>query len=84
MRERVGGGQVGKSEGLVDLVTAVLDDGVVNFGQQFYIPLDRRFVGGTVDFSDADGMPPSGLAPWGGRPLPPGLLLPSWWLPNGS
>jgi len=72
------------SGGTVTFRQAAFRDGVVNFGQQFYIPLDRRFVGGTVDFSDAVGVSPSGLVPLAGRPLPPGLRLPSWWLPDGS
>ncbi|WP_190093056.1 pentapeptide repeat-containing protein [Streptomyces melanogenes] len=63
--------------GQVDFLFARFTGGDVSFHR-------ARFIGGRVDFRDATGMPPSGLVPRAGAPLPDGLHLPPQWHPNPS
>ncbi|MFE9975686.1 pentapeptide repeat-containing protein [Streptomyces hirsutus] len=64
--------------GTVDFSSAEFaGDGTVDFG-------GARFAGGRVDLREANGVPPAGVLPPEGEPLPAGLSLPPAWYPADS
>lgn len=71
------------SAGRVSFRGAGFTGGTVNLGAAFAGDIvnlaGARFSGGTVDLSTASGVPPAGLVPERGEPLPAGVTLPTGW-----
>jgi uncharacterized protein YjbI with pentapeptide repeats len=75
--------------GTVDFIQAVFSGGTTGFDQANFSGgevdfTSAAFTGGAVTFSSAAGVPPTGLVPQAGAPLPHGLHLAPAWYPIRS